>query len=55
MFYLQDETRAVIGKGIDVGTRVVTVGFPQLSNGKDGPIVNDEQPTKVQTKTRERR
>ena len=44
---LQDETRAVIGKGIDVGTRVVTVGFPQLSNGKDVRIVNDEQQDKT--------
>ena len=30
----QDETRAVIGKGLDAGAEVVTVGFAQLTDGK---------------------
>ncbi len=30
----QDETRAVVGNEIEIGTRVVTVGFAQLSNNK---------------------
>jgi multidrug efflux system membrane fusion protein len=36
---LQDETRAVIGKGIDVGELVVTVGFAQLTDKKAVAIV----------------
>ncbi len=30
---LQDETRAVVGKGLSAGAQVVTVGFAQLTNG----------------------
>jgi membrane fusion protein, multidrug efflux system len=30
----QDETRAVVGKGVDADAQVVTVGFAQLTDGK---------------------
>jgi multidrug efflux system membrane fusion protein len=43
---LLDETRAVIGKGVDVGASVVTVGFAQLANKRPVQIVPDVAPAK---------
>ena len=39
----QDETQAVIDKGLDVGERVVTTGFARLTNGSDVAVTNAEQ------------
>jgi len=39
----QDETQAVIDKGLDVGERVVTTGFARLTNGADVTVTNAEQ------------
>jgi multidrug efflux system membrane fusion protein len=39
----QDETRAVIDKGLDVGERVVTTGFARLTNGAEVTVTNAEQ------------
>jgi membrane fusion protein, multidrug efflux system len=41
---LQDEARAVIGSGVEVGERVVTVGFAQLADGKRIQIPGQEPP-----------
>jgi membrane fusion protein, multidrug efflux system len=43
---LQDETRAVIGKGIEIGARVVTVGFAQLADNRPVRIVAGDQTVK---------
>ena len=43
---VQDETRAVIGEGIDVGEQVVTVGFAQLTHDRAVRIVSGGQPAK---------
>jgi membrane fusion protein, multidrug efflux system len=39
---LQDDVRAVIGSGVEVGARVVTVGFAQLADGKLVQIGGEE-------------
>jgi multidrug efflux system membrane fusion protein len=39
----QDETRAVVDKGLDVGERVVTTGFARLTNGAEVTVTNAEQ------------
>jgi multidrug efflux system membrane fusion protein len=39
---LEDEARAVIGKGVDVGSQVVTVGFAQLADKRPVQIVAGE-------------
>ena len=39
---LQDETRAVIGEGVEAGQRVVTVGFAQLANGKQVTVSGED-------------
>jgi multidrug efflux system membrane fusion protein len=44
---LQDEARAVIAEGAEVGSRVVTVGFAQLSHRKPVQIVGGEEPAKL--------
>ena len=41
---LQDETRAVIAQGLDIGSRVVTVGFAQLAHNKPVKIVAGAEP-----------
>jgi multidrug efflux system membrane fusion protein len=41
---LQDEARAVIGRGINVGSLVVTVGFAELADKKPVRIVAGEEP-----------
>ncbi|MBX9829769.1 MAG: efflux RND transporter periplasmic adaptor subunit [Xanthobacteraceae bacterium] len=38
----QDETQAVIDKGLDVGERVVTTGFARLTAGADVTVTNAE-------------
>jgi multidrug efflux system membrane fusion protein len=45
---LLDETRAVIGKGVDVGASVVTVGFAQLADKRPVQIVPDVAPAKTE-------
>ena len=39
----QDETQAVIDKGVDVGERVVTTGFARLTPGAEVAVTNAEQ------------
>lgn len=39
----QDETQAVIDKGLDAGERVVTTGFARLTNGAEVAVTNAEQ------------
>ena len=39
----QDETQAVIDKGLNTGERVVTTGFARLTNGADVTVTNAEQ------------
>ena len=39
----QDETQAVIDKGLNVGERVVTTGFARLTNGAEVTVTNAEQ------------
>jgi multidrug efflux system membrane fusion protein len=39
----QDETQAVIDKGLEVGERVVTTGFARLTAGADVTVTNAEQ------------
>jgi multidrug efflux system membrane fusion protein len=39
---MQDETQAVIERGLDVGERVVTTGFAQLSDNKEVKVTNTE-------------
>jgi membrane fusion protein, multidrug efflux system len=39
----QDETQAVLDKGLDVGERVVTTGFARLTNGAEVTVTNAEQ------------
>jgi len=46
---LQDETRAVIGKGVEIGAQVVTVGFAQLADNKPVRIVSADQPAQPLT------
>lgn len=41
---LQDDSRAVIAKGLEFGERIVTVGFVQLSDGRPVEIVSDAPP-----------
>ena len=43
---MQDETRAVISKGVEVGSRVVTVGFAQLADKKPVRIVAGDRAVK---------
>jgi multidrug efflux system membrane fusion protein len=43
---MQDEARAVIGKGVEIGSRVVTVGFAQLADKKAVRIVAGDQAVK---------
>ncbi len=38
----QDETQAVIDKGLDAGERVVTTGFARLTNGAEVAVTNAE-------------
>jgi multidrug efflux system membrane fusion protein len=45
----QDETRAVIDGGVEVGTQVVTVGFAQLADNKSVKIVAGQEPGKSAT------
>jgi len=39
----QDESQAVIEKGLEPGTRVVTTGFARLTNGAEVTVTNAEQ------------
>jgi multidrug efflux system membrane fusion protein len=39
----QDETQAVVDKGLDAGERVVTTGFARLTNGAEVTVTNAEQ------------
>ena len=39
----QDESQAVIDKGLDAGDRVVTTGFARLTNGAEVAVTNAEQ------------
>jgi membrane fusion protein, multidrug efflux system len=39
----QDETQAVVDKGLNVGERVVTTGFARLTNGAEVTVTNAEQ------------
>jgi membrane fusion protein, multidrug efflux system len=39
----QDETQAVIDKGLDAGERVVTTGFARLTSGAEVAVTNAEQ------------
>lgn len=41
---MQDETRAVLGDGVDVGAQVVTVGFAQLTDGKPVTVTTSMSP-----------
>jgi membrane fusion protein, multidrug efflux system len=43
---LQDEVRAVVGPGVDVGSRVVTVGFAQLADKKPVQVVAGDKGAK---------
>ena len=40
----QDETLSVIGKGVEIGERIVTVGFAQLADGKEVQISGEAPP-----------
>ena len=39
----QDETQAVIDKGVEAGERVVTTGFARLTPGAEVAVTNAEQ------------
>jgi multidrug efflux system membrane fusion protein len=43
---MQDETRAVVGPGLEIGARVVTVGFAQLADKKPVQVVAGDQTVK---------
>jgi membrane fusion protein, multidrug efflux system len=46
---LEDEERAVIGKGVDVGAQVVTVGFAQLADKRPVQIVAGAAPSQPES------
>jgi multidrug efflux system membrane fusion protein len=43
---MQDETRAVVGPGLEIGARVVTVGFAQLADKRPVQVVAGDQTVK---------
>jgi multidrug efflux system membrane fusion protein len=48
---LQDETHAVIARGLEIGSRVVTVGFAQLADNKPVRVVAGDQAVKPASST----
>jgi multidrug efflux system membrane fusion protein len=51
---MQDETQAVIDKGVEVGDRVVTTGFAQLSDNKEVRVSGGGAPSATPSGTSQR-